>query len=157
MKQDSNGNLIFQYNDLVELMYHGDIDMIHQLSVEHTAEVDQFNLINDGKLTIASEESNNDKWLFKFDMSFDIEEYCLSRCISESDRCRVLYEFKYYRQLNLIGVLYLLKHIVDIMRDNNVLWGVGRGSSVSSYVLFLLGVHKIDSIKYELDFHEFLR
>jgi DNA polymerase III alpha subunit len=36
-------------------------------------------------------------------------------------------------------------------------WGVGRGSSVASYVLFLIGVHRIDSMKYNLDYKEFLR
>jgi DNA polymerase III alpha subunit len=43
------------------------------------------------------------------------------------------------------------------MRDNNIVWGVGRGSSVSSYVLYLLGVHRVNSLYYDLDIHEFLR
>ena len=43
------------------------------------------------------------------------------------------------------------------LHDKNVLWGVGRGSSVASYALFLIGVHKIDSVKYDLDWREFLR
>jgi DNA polymerase III alpha subunit len=43
------------------------------------------------------------------------------------------------------------------MRSNNIVWGVGRGSSVASYVLYLLGVHKVDSIKYGLDIREFLK
>jgi DNA polymerase III alpha subunit len=34
---------------------------------------------------------------------------------------------------------------------------VGRGSSVASYVLFLIGVHKIDPIKYELPIEEFFK
>ena len=50
-----------------------------------------------------------------------------------------------------------LKYLVDTMRENNVVWGVGRGSSVASYILYLLGVHKVDSIKYGLDIHEFLK
>ena len=47
--------------------------------------------------------------------------------------------------------------MVDIMRKNNVVWGVGRGLSVASYVLYLIGVHKIDSLYYDLDIEEFLR
>jgi len=47
--------------------------------------------------------------------------------------------------------------MVDTFRKNNVVWGVGRGSSVSSYVLYLLGVHRVDSIKYKLNINEFLR
>jgi DNA polymerase III alpha subunit len=43
------------------------------------------------------------------------------------------------------------------MRDNNIVWGVGRGSSVASYVLYLLGIHKIDSIKYNLSPDEFFK
>jgi DNA polymerase III alpha subunit len=43
------------------------------------------------------------------------------------------------------------------MKERNIVWGVGRGSSVASYVLFLIGTHKVDSVKYELDFNEFLK
>ena len=42
--------------------------------------------------------------------------------------------------------------LVVLIRD-----GVGRGSSVASYILYLIGVHRIDSIKYNLDWKEFLR
>ena len=54
-------------------------------------------------------------------------------------------------------ILQLLVYIIDIMRKNNLVWGVGRGSSVASYVLYLLGVHKVDSYKYSLDIKEFLK
>jgi len=43
------------------------------------------------------------------------------------------------------------------MRNNHVIWGVGRGSSVASYVLYKLGVHRIDSLFYDLSVDEFLR
>jgi DNA polymerase III alpha subunit len=43
------------------------------------------------------------------------------------------------------------------MQDNRIIWGVGRGSSVASYVLYKLGVHRIDSMYYDLDPQEFLR
>jgi len=48
-------------------------------------------------------------------------------------------------------------YLVDFMRENEIVWGVGRGSSVASYVLYLIGVHRIDSIKFGLDWREFLR
>ena len=48
-------------------------------------------------------------------------------------------------------------YLVDYMRKNKIVWGVGRGSSVASYVLYLIGVNKIDSIKYKLECQEFLR
>jgi len=43
------------------------------------------------------------------------------------------------------------------MQENKVIWGVGRGSSVASYVLYLIGVHRVNSMYYNLDVGEFLR
>jgi DNA polymerase III alpha subunit len=43
------------------------------------------------------------------------------------------------------------------MHEHNLIWGVGRGSSVASYVLYKIGIHKIDSLFYDLDVGEFLR
>ena len=54
-------------------------------------------------------------------------------------------------------LLRYMIYLVDFMRENNIVWGVGRGSSVASYVLYLIGVHRIDSIQYDLDWREFLR
>ena len=62
-----------------------------------------------------------------------------------------------FEQRGLYPILQLLVYIIDIMRKNNLVWGVGRGSSVASYVLYLMGVHKVDSYKYSLDIKEFLK
>jgi DNA polymerase III alpha subunit len=70
---------------------------------------------------------------------------------------RVDMELAEFNARNLYPVLQLLIYIIDTMRKNNLIWGVGRGSSVASYVLFLLGIHKVDSIKYNLDIREFLK
>jgi DNA polymerase III alpha subunit len=62
-----------------------------------------------------------------------------------------------YQERNLFDLLRYLKYLVDVMQTNRMIWGVGRGSSVASYVLYKLGVHKINSLYYELDPAEFLR
>ena len=89
--------------------------------------------------------------------SFDILEHLISLCKTEDEINRVLDEMKLFAQYDMIELLCYLKYLVDTMRENNIVWGVGRGSSVSSYCLYLLDVHKIDSIKYELDIREFLK
>jgi DNA polymerase III alpha subunit len=66
-------------------------------------------------------------------------------------------ELELFTARNLTDILRLLIHIVTILRKNNVVWGVGRGSSVASYCLYLLGVHRVDSIRYDLDIKEFLK
>ena len=66
-------------------------------------------------------------------------------------------EYTEYEKRGLLNLLRFLVYLVDTMRENNIVWGVGRGSSVASYVLYLIGIHKINSIQYGLDWHEFMR
>ena len=70
---------------------------------------------------------------------------------------RVEMELELYKARNLYPMLQLVIYIVDTLRKHNLVWGVGRGSSVASYVLFLLGVHKVNSHKYNLNIREFLK
>jgi DNA polymerase III alpha subunit len=70
---------------------------------------------------------------------------------------RVAIELSMYIEKGLVPVLQLMLYLVETMRKNSIVWGVGRGSSVSSYVLYLIGVHHIDSVEYNLDINEFLR
>lgn len=87
----------------------------------------------------------------------DIAQYVLSLCDTQEQLQRAGQELLMFQERDLFDLLRYLKYLVDIMRDNNVIWGVGRGSSVASYVLYLLGVHRIDSMYYDLDPTEFLR
>jgi len=50
-----------------------------------------------------------------------------------------------------------LHYLIATCKENDIVTGVGRGSSVSSLVLFLLGVHAVDPVKYNLNYKEFLR
>lgn len=70
---------------------------------------------------------------------------------------RVWEELDEFKERGMHNLLRYMIYLVDFMRENNIVWGVGRGSSVSSYVLYLIGIHKVDSIKYGLDINEFLR
>lgn len=87
----------------------------------------------------------------------DIAQHVLSLCHSEPELQRCGTELMLYQERDLFDLLRYLKYLVDVMRDNHIIWGVGRGSSVSSFVLYKLGVHRIDSLHYNLDIAEFLR
>ena len=86
----------------------------------------------------------------------DIEDFLFNQCSKENHQ-RLIEEIELFRQYNMIDLLKYLKYLVDTMRENNIVWGVGRGSSVASYCLYIIGVHKIDSVKYNLDIKEFLK
>ena len=89
--------------------------------------------------------------------NLDIAEWVLLQCETDAERQRVGEELLMYLDRNAFSLLQYLKYLVDTMRQNNIVWGVGRGSSVASYVLYLIGVHKINSIYYSLDINEFLK
>jgi DNA polymerase III alpha subunit len=90
-------------------------------------------------------------------MSLDIAQWLLDRCDTESKLQRVGQELLLYQERNLFDLLRYLKYFVDTMRHNKVVWGLGRGSSVASYILYIIGVHKVDSIYYDLPIEEFLK
>ena len=87
----------------------------------------------------------------------DIAEYLLKLCTTDAELQRVGTELLLYQERDMFDLLRFLVYIVDVMREQDIVWGVGRGSSVASYVLYLIGVHKIDSLYYDLDIAEFLR
>lgn len=103
------------------------------------------------------DESNQCDWFMPDEYCPNLVEMLYGLCETDEQKDRVTKELELFIQHGMFDLLFYLKYLVDTMRENNIVWGVGRGSSVASYVLYLIGVHKIDSIKYELDIHEFLK
>ena len=89
--------------------------------------------------------------------NMDIAAHILSLCSTDVELQRCGHELMLYQERGLFDLLRYLTYLVDVMREHRVIWGVGRGSSVSSHVLYLLGVHRINSMFYDLDVGEFLR
>lgn len=89
--------------------------------------------------------------------NFDIAKFVLDQCKNEAELQRAGKELILFQEKNMFELLVYLKYLVDTFRKNNIVWGVGRGSSVASFVLFLIGVHRINSLHYDLDISEFLK
>jgi DNA polymerase III alpha subunit len=121
--------------------------------VQYLQRVDQERL--DYPLTKLQIDKNN--WFIPNEYKqLDIEEFLVTQC-PEQNYPRLIEELALFKQNNMIPVLKTMKYVVDTLRVNNIVWGVGRGSSVSSYVLYLIGIHKIDSVKYALPIDEFFK
>lgn len=173
MIHDRFGQIIFNSDDLANLIMEGhDISDLDRIMVDHSVNFAQASpLLNPvPDVEHYSEEHYKDFTVEQFDQqcqstwfmpdhykNMDIAEYVLSLCQSSGELQRAGAELLLYQEKNLIDLLKYLKYLVDVMKENDIIWGVGRGSSVSSYVLFLIGVHRIDSLYYNLDFREFLR
>jgi DNA polymerase III alpha subunit len=126
------------------------------LELENAPELVQYNTLD-----ITVEQFDNQmqsNWLMPEQYkTMDIAQYVLNQCQGEAELQRAGEELILFQERDMFVLLRYLKYLVDTMRENNILWGVGRGSSVASYVLFLIGVHSVDSIKYNLDWQEVLR
>lgn len=97
------------------------------------------------------------RWLM--DSSYaecDMREWLLARCTTDIERARIAHEMSLFEGRGLVPMLRFLCFMVDRLRENSMWWGVGRGSSTSSFVLYLIGVHKINPLRYGLDIAEFL-
>jgi DNA polymerase III alpha subunit len=88
--------------------------------------------------------------------TMDIEDFLIQQC-PNNNLDRLNQELLLFKNHNMIPILKTMKFIVDTLRANNIVWGVGRGSSVASYALYLMGVHRVDSVKYNLPINEFFK
>jgi DNA polymerase III alpha subunit len=89
--------------------------------------------------------------------NLDIEKWLYQQCNTQLQIDRVMDEVSLYIKFELLDLLKYLKYLRETASKNNIVWGVGRGSSCASYCLFLLGIHKVDSLKYNLNVRDFLR
>lgn len=122
--------------------------------------LDQCELLDIEKIALRNQStvSQVDQWMIpKKYASIDVAKYLYSKCENDEQRNRVQLELEMFQARNLDNMLRLMIYIVETMENNQVVWGVGRGSSVASYCLYLIGVHQIDSIRYNLDIREFLK
>lgn len=135
-----------QYNTSVKITF-SDLPLVqeyHELPIDYS--IDVFHQTMQSSWNIPDEYKK-----------LDIAQWLLDRCKTEVELQRVGKELLLFQERNLFPLLSQLKYVIDTWRSNNIIWGVGRGSSVASYVLYLIGVHKINSIYYDLDIEEFLR
>jgi DNA polymerase III alpha subunit len=171
MKSDHVGRIVFEEADVVDMVMRGrPLADLNGLIVQPMIDLETAALILDDipkfidydKLAQESVEDFDHRCQHTWHMpveyqQLDIAELVVAMCDTPEKLQRVGHELLLYQERGLFDLLRYLKYLVDVMKQNNVIWGVGRGSSVASYVLYLLGVHRIDSMYYDLDAGEFLR
>lgn len=170
MKQNKFGELIFSESDVIDLVMKGhDLDIFDQMTVDHTVKLDQwpdtlYSIPKPSYEKISScsveewHRQQQSNWHMPDEYkTLDIAAHVLTLCQSQAELQRCGAELMLYQERGLFDLLRYLKYLVDIMLEHKIIWGLGRGSSVASFVLYKLGVHRIDSLHYNLDIAEFLR
>lgn len=133
------------YNNAISHFYL-DISPLKKYEEIHNLTLNEFDITNTSNWYMPQEYKD-----------MDIVDYIVGLCKTDDELCRVAEELLLFQERNLFDLLRFLKYMVDIFKINDVVYGIGRGSSTASYVLYLLGVHKVNSIVYDLDIREFLK
>jgi DNA polymerase III alpha subunit len=171
MIRDIYGRIEFSSSDIIKILYqYPEIDTVNlplskqdlekyknaciQLNIQS-----KFRSLSDIDISVEDfdTQNQNDWFIPKEYLEIDIEQWLYDQCQNDFQLNRVKEELDLYKQMNFVFLLKISKYLVDSFRKNQIVWGVGRGSSVSSYCLYLIGLHKIDSLKYNLDIKEFLK
>jgi len=168
MLTDKFGQIVLNEIDLIDLYYNNPDIKIKKVLCEKSISFDSVLELTDyPKITTYEPQSidvetfdrnNQNNWLMPAEYKdLDIAQYILDQCKTDSELQRAGQELLLFQERDMFDLLKYLKYLVDTMRKHNVVWGVGRGSSVASFVLYLLGVHKINSLYYDLSIDEFLK
>ena len=171
MKTDELGIPRFSNKDLIDMIYSGNVDKCHVVLCDDNDDVDLFNKAAEAQgfskltkyipLEVNKKQFDNvlqSEWFMPDEYkNMDIFSWLEQRCPDNESLARVEIEFQEYSERGMLDLLCYMIYLVDFMRENKIVWGVGRGSSVASYILYLIGVHKVNSIQYGLDFNEFMR
>ncbi len=111
----------------------------HQITVRETLELDV-----------------NDRTYSDFDLEFVKKRIYQSSRFQGTDQehQRIEREFQFFEETNNILQLKKLIHLIESFKEKNIIWGVGRGSSCASYIMYLLEVHDVDPLKHDIPFEE---
>ena len=169
IKINETGDCIFTEQDAIDLLYTNPDFDISKLFFELTeqynnsikdtgVDFEQLQTVPDRSSPADVDKANINNWHMpqKY-YDIDVLQWLLDKCQNDFEKKRVEQEYLLFEKKKFIKVLQFLIYFIDTLRANNVVWGVGRGSSVASFCLFLIGVHKINPLQYDLNITEFLR
>jgi|TARA_B100001996_G_C18625131_1_gene579411 DNA polymerase III alpha subunit len=168
-KINETGDCIFNEQDAIDILYSNpefdisklffdDIEKYNNSIKETNLDLPNIKTVPKRENLIEFDQKNIKNWYMpeKY-YQIDVKKYLLDKCQTQEERDRIELEYKLFEEKKFIKVLQFLIYFVDTLRANNIVWGVGRGSSVASLCLFLIGVHKINPLQYNLNITEFLR
>lgn len=163
---DPYGNVLYFSDSLLELLYMGinsknilfsekdkDVLLYNKYSVDEKYELPKY---------IESNLKRKEKWFYPDEYEqINLLDYFNNilnqKGWSEERQKRIIEEIKLYEKKDLIKFLRFCIYLSDVIKNNDIITGTGRGSSCASFLLFLLEIHLVDSVKYNIDINEFLK
>lgn len=152
-----DGKSIIEPESIADLLLNG-VTPDKILTTEISEEVELFNQMSDVKIDLYDENKE-----VKLDFSWqlpqkylelDLIEY-FSHFITPKNEERICEELELVMKFQIENEMRTIIYVVDILKDKKVVFGVGRGSSCASYLLYCIGIHQVDCLKYDIPASEF--
>lgn len=167
-----DGVSIIDPERVVDFLLHGAKPSQLRL-VATNEETDQFNehVAEDEKLKLVDDGPVNLKFGWKLPpefLSLDVEQHvsvvfgerltglAYDSAQTEEAITRVARELAEFEARGLTDLLRVIIFVMSRFKETGQVYGVGRGSSCASFVLFILGLHAVDPIKFNVPLEEFM-
>lgn len=131
---------------------------------ELNEDIKLFNLLADEPIQLSKAENDpvNLSWIIPQEyLDLSLDEYLMKALKNRSDLNpsmylhRLMLELVEIKKHNIVLLFKTMIYVIDRLKEEKKIWGVGRGSSCASLVLYLIGVHEVDPIKYDIPMSEF--
>lgn len=164
--KNKNSQLVYNVDEVLETLLSGDVT--GEIVINDAEELESFNKYHSAlssDVTLVDEDTSDDfherntnTWNIPDEfLEIDVEQYLLERCKTDMEIDRVKLELAEFKKRDLLVVLNVMIFLVHYFTENNIVWGVGRGSSAASYCLYLIGINRVNSLEYDLDIKEFFK
>jgi DNA polymerase III alpha subunit len=153
-----NGLVVFTDQGLIQLARDG--VSLNNLKAITSPEVEKFNLFSEEQIdtNLVTDTSDWYKWNTPEPFcSIDVPAYlrALTSDAPYSERLEI--ELGHFETRNMFPLVRHVIYLIDYMKKNDMIWGVGRGSSSASLIFYLIGLHRIDPILYDIPLNEFIK
>lgn len=138
---------------------------LERLKVTHLNEdIELFNLTSDENISDTKETNDplDKSWKVPAEyLNIKLKEYVYKAYDAKySERLpayidRIEQELKQIETRQLETFFKTVIYVISTFEKRGIVWGVGRGSSCACLILFLIGLHSVDPVKYGIEISEF--
>lgn len=166
---DDWGRVVASYDQAIEVLMSG--TDLGTMNIQASPQLDQYNemcrlfdktdeIIRPVKPLDLSPKDYHEKraaqWITHVESTL-LWDNLLAKCQTDVERERFVTELEEFAKRGMLDILVQLDAMIERIDEAKVVRGVGRGSSVASFILYLMGVHFINPLEYDLDLSEFLK
>ena len=130
-------------------------------------DIETFNKLSDEQIKLASDDlpKLNLDWIIPEPFSsLELHSFLIDKFLERQNEfenyldvaaVRLQKELEEIEKRNLTNLFRTIIYVVDTFSKKEIPWGVGRGSSCASFILYLIGLNLVNPLEYDIPLEEF--